>query len=136
MVENEKRGGIERSRLIEKAGGLVLLVLIGKYSGDIAESPGFKERLTKLTEIPRYRLFHGVISGCYIQISQGKEIINPKKVIITCIGKEESQIGSTIDDFLRETGIQEVNAPGELREVMEKVKQLAAAGVIPEWMRE
>lgn len=135
MVENKEKGGIEGSRLVEKAGRLVLLALIGKYSGDITQTPGFEEKLKKLAETPLYRLFHGVVGGCYIQLSQGKEITDPEKIIITCFGNEESQISSTIDNFLGETGIQEVSVPDELQEVMARAKKLAAVGVTPEWMR-
>lgn len=125
------------SRVTEKAGRLVLVALFGKYEGDIAEAPGIKGRLTKLAQIPRYRLFHGEIpEGCYIMVSQGTEITNPKKVIITSFGKEEGEISQSIDRFLQETGIQEVDIPqNELRALLEKVKKLAAMGVVPEWMR-
>lgn len=136
MVENKEKGGSEKTRLVEKMGELVLVGLIGKHKGDIAETPGFKKgNLTKLAEVPRYRLFHGEISGCYLMISQGKEIVDPEKIIITCFGKEEKQINQTLDNFLKETNIQEVNATEELRANLEKAKLLDALGVLPEWLR-
>ena len=125
------------SRVVERVGRLVLVALFGKYNGNIAEAPGIKGRLAKLAQIPRYQLFHGEISEkYYIMVSQGTEITNPRRVIITCFGREESEVNQLIYRFLNETGIQEVDIPQrKLRAFVQKVKKLAAEGMVPEWMR-
>lgn len=125
------------SRIIEKGNSLVLVVLFGNHKGDITEIPSIKGKLNLLAEVSRYKLFHGEISRkCYIMVSQGSSIADPQKIIITAFGTEEKTTSQAVDIFLKETGIQESEIPQrELQMMLEIAKKMAAAGMLPEWMK-
>ncbi len=125
------------SRIIEKIENVFLVALVGEYRGDIAKAPGLKEKATKIADISRYRLFHVVIPGRYfLLVSQGKESTDPRKIIITCFGKNEQAIESIINNLLAETGIKEIDAPlGEREALIKRAKELTAMGALPEWLR-
>ena len=88
------------SRIAERMDAVMVVLMFGKYEGDIAEASGIKGKLTKLAETSRYRLFHGGIpEKYYIMVSQGTELAGPKRVIITVLGKEENEINKSVNGF-------------------------------------
>jgi len=101
---------------------------------NVLHPKGVESKLIKLAETTRYCLFHGRFPGCYFMLSQGSGTVDSERILITCFGKEESKVVSTVDKFLEEIGIQEVSAFEELQEIIDRAKLLAASGAVPEWM--
>ena len=136
MTEHEA-GGRGSSRLIERADRLVLGVLIGRYGGNIGLTPVVRENMSVLALVPRYRLFHGRISGCYVQLSQGSDAAaNRDRIILTCFGTDETQVNSTLDEILDKTRIEEAGTLEEVKSLMRRAKLAAAAGAVPEHLRQ
>lgn len=124
------------SRLIMRIEGIVLVYLIGRYNGDIAEAPGIKGGMTLVASVPRYRVFQGNLSNCTLMVSQGTELADPGKINITVVGiADENDLKKTISEFLKKTGIEETDLTEEnMRAYVDNAKKLAVKGFMPAWM--